>query len=131
MSIPIPLFFVIGLWIGGILNAVWYYWWMYVSARRGKPLGKYKWPVLALFEHYHWATILYVVAFRLRLPIVSPILAGVATVFLLDEALAQQHKFAMGSGHFLPSLAIELIILALWLLIELAIAFLNLIIFFP
>ena len=119
LNITTPLFFILGLWVGGIVNAIWYYWWAYISARRGKPLGKYKWPILSIFEHYHHSTILYILGFRLALPMLSPILIGIATVFLLDECLAQPHKFALGSGHFKESLAIEIIILLAWLLAEL------------
>jgi len=113
------LWFIIGLWIGGIANAVWYYWWAYLGARKGEPLGKYKWSILSLFEHYHHSTILYILAFRLRLPIVSPIFIGIATVLLLDECIAQEEPFAIGSDHFAESLCLELIILAGWLLLEL------------
>jgi len=114
-------FFIIGLWIGGIINAIWYYWWAYISARRGKPLGKYKWPILSIFEHYHHSTALFIASFRLWRLIypVSPVLAGVATVFLLDEVLAQQHKLALGSGHFMESLLLEIIIFLIWILVEL------------
>jgi len=24
---------VLGLWVGGLLNAIWYYWWAYLGAR--------------------------------------------------------------------------------------------------
>ena len=105
---------VIGLWIGGIVNAIWYYWWGWLGARKGKPIGKYKHPLLSIFEHYHWATILYILGFRLDLPI----LVGVATVLLLDESLAQSHKFALGSGHFKESLLLELLILSSWMFAE-------------
>ena len=115
----VPLFFVIGLWIGGIANAAWYYWWAYLGAKRGKPSGKYRHPVLSLFEHYHWATVLYILGFRLWSPVISPALLGIATVLLLDEATAQAHKFSLGSGHEVPSALIEVIILLLWLLAEL------------
>jgi hypothetical protein len=43
-------------------------------------------------------------------------------VLLLDEAIGQNHKFAVGSGHALPSALIEAIILALWALAELLIS---------
>jgi hypothetical protein len=109
---------VIGLWIGAIINAIWYWKWSIYDARRGKPLGKYRYPLLTLFEHYHWATVLYILGFRLNLPF----LCGAGTVLLLDEALAQNHKFAIGSGHALPSALIEAMILALWALVELLIS---------
>jgi len=107
--------FVIGLWIGGILNAVWYYKFKNLSLMRLYPRISY----LSILEHYHWSTILYILGFRLALPILSPILIGIATVLLLDEGLAQQHKFALGSDHFEESLMIEIIILLLWMLGEL------------
>ena len=110
--------FAIGLWVGAIMNAIWYWKWSIYDARRGKPLGKYKYPLLTLFEHYHWATVLYILGFRLNLPFLS----GAATVLLLDEALTQNHKFAIGSGHALPSALMEAMILALWALAELMIS---------
>jgi len=84
-------------------------------------LGKYRHPVLALLEHYHWATILYILGFRLWDLIypVSPVLVGMATVLLLDESVGQSHKFALGSGHFVPSILIETAIILLWILAEL------------
>lgn len=111
--------FTIGLWIGAVMNAVWYWKWSIYDARRGgKPLGKYRYPLLTLFEHYHWATILYILGFRLNLPF----LCGAGTVLLFDEAIGQNHKFAIGSGHALPSALIEVMILALWALVELLIS---------
>jgi hypothetical protein len=106
---------VIGLWIGGIANAIWYWKWAIYDARRGKPLGKYRHPLLTLFEHYHWATIAYILCFRLHMPFFG----GMATIWLIDEAVAQNHKFAIGSGHEVPSMLLEVLILLLWALIEL------------
>jgi hypothetical protein len=37
---------------------------------------------------------------------------------LLDEAIGQAHKFALGSGHEVPSALLEIMIIALWILIE-------------
>jgi len=48
-----------------------------------------------------------------------PALLGAATVLLLDESVAQAHKFALGSGHFLESALIEVLILACWAIAEL------------
>jgi len=110
---------VVGMVIGLIMNAVWYYWWGYLGARKGKKaLGKYRWPVLSLFEHYHWATILTVAGYRLNLPI----LVGIALPWWLDEGLVQSHKFALGSGHFRETVLIELMIILLWMLVELVVA---------
>ena len=105
---------ILGLWAGAIANAIWYY----LAVPKGyveKPAGKYKHPLLAIFEHYHWATIAYILGFRLNIPF----LVGLATVLLLDEAIGQAHKFALGSGHEAPSALLEIMIIALWLLIEL------------
>ena len=110
-----PALLVIGLWIGGALNAVWYSFFRELSLYRLYPRA----PILSLFEHYHWATILYIAGFRLALPILPPILIGIATVLLLDECIAQEEPFAIGSDHFAESLCLELIILAGWLLLEL------------
>ena len=131
MNVTIPLFFILGLWFGGIMNAVWYYWWAYLGARKGKPLGKYRWPMLSLLEHYHHSTILYILGFRLGAQILSPILLGMATVFLLDESLAQQHKFALGSDHFRESLLIEVLIISFWILAELFNKFFSVILTAP
>ena len=106
---------VLGLWAGGLLNAIWYYWWAYLGAREDQPLGKYRWPALSALEHYHWATVLYILGFRLEMPA----LLGVATVLLLDESVGQVHKFALGSGHFLESALLEILILACWAVAEL------------
>ena len=118
---------IIGLWVGGIINALWFYKWAYLDARgrRRKPLGKYRNPILAIFEHYHWSTILYIIAVRIWSTI-SPFLIGVATIFFLDECLSQQHRFALGSDHFKESILVELLILVGWMLIEAAHA-----LFFP
>ena len=98
------------------MNAVWYYYWAYLGVRkRGKPLGKYKWAVLSLFEHYHWATILAILGFRLNIPL----LTGISSAFLIDEGVGQQHKFSMGSGHFRESMLIESLIILIWILVEL------------
>ena len=56
-----PVLLVIGLWIGGVLNAVWYSFFRELSLYRLYPRA----PILSLFEHYHWATILYIAGFRL------------------------------------------------------------------
>jgi len=115
------IFFIIGLWVGGIINALWFYKWAYLDARgrRRKPLGKYKHPILAIFEHYHWATILYIIAFRIW-TFISPFLIGVATILFLDECLSQQHRFSLGSDHFKESILVEALILVGWMLIEVA-----------
>jgi hypothetical protein len=105
---------ILGLWAGAIANAIWYHY----AVPRGyveKPVGKYKHPLLIIFEHYHWATILYILGFRLNIPF----LVGFATVLLLDEAIGQAHKFALGSGHEVPSALLEITIIALWILAEL------------
>jgi len=107
--------FVIGLWVGGIANAIWYWKWSVYDARREKPLGKYRHPLLTIFEHYHWATISMIIGFRLWVPA----LIGFGIVLLLDEALAQNHKFALGSGHEIPSALLEIIIILVWILAEL------------
>ena len=105
----------LGLVAGLVLNGIWYYYWAYLGARRGKPLGKYRWPVLSVFEHYHWATVLAILGFRLRMPF----LIGVAAAWFIDEGVGQQHKFALGSGHFLESALLEVLIILLWVLAEL------------
>ena len=105
----------IGFVIGLILNGIWWYWWAFLGMRRGKkPLGKYKWPALSILEHYHWATILAILGFRLKIPF----LVGVSIAWFADEGLAQQHKFALGSDHFRESTLVEILILAVWLAIE-------------
>jgi hypothetical protein len=110
------LWFVLGMWAGGIANAIWYWKWSIYDARRGRKLaGKYASPILVFFEHYHWATILYILGFRLNIPF----LVGFATMLLIDESVGQNHKFSLGSGHEIPSLAIEVFIVALWILAEL------------
>lgn len=96
------LFFV-GVWIGCIANAVWH------SFFNKYSLG------LEIFEHYHWATVLMILGFRLNLPI----LLGTALVWLLDESIGQKNKFSIGSGHLKASVLIEVLILALWILTEL------------
>lgn len=106
---------VLGLWVGCMANAIWYYICYYVEPRKYKISGKYRFPLLTIFEHYHWATVLFILGFRLDLPL----LVGIAIPLLLDEALAQAHKFAMGSGHFVPSALVEIVILLLWALAEL------------
>ncbi|MEM3953398.1 MAG: hypothetical protein QXT92_00410 [Nitrososphaerota archaeon] len=95
--------FFIGVWIGGVANAVWYSF-----------FDKYSFG-LEIFEHYHWATVLTILGFRLS----QPILLGIALVWLLDEAIGQRNKFAIGSGHFKASALVEVLILALWILVEL------------
>jgi hypothetical protein len=40
-------------------------------------------------------------------------------MLLIDESVGQNHKFSLGSGHEVPSMIIEVIILALWILVEL------------
>jgi len=106
---------VAGLWLGSVANAIWYWKWSIYDARRGKPLGKYRHPLTKLLEHYHWATISMILGFRLWIPA----LIGFGLVLLLDEALAQSHKFALGSGHEIPSALIEVEIILLWILAEL------------
>lgn len=101
----------IGLVIGLLLNGIWYAYWVGYSKKK---LGKYRYPPLVLFEHYHWATILAILGFRLKIPL----LIGVSAAWFLDEGLAQQHKFAIGSGHCKESALLELIIIAIWILIE-------------
>ena len=127
MNISPLIFLIIGLWVGGIINALWFYKWAYLDARgrRRKPLGKYKHPILAIFEHFHWATILYIVAVRIWTAI-SPFLIGIATIFFLDECLSQQHRFSLGSDHFKESILVEALILIGYMLIEVAHA-----LFFP
>ena len=105
----------LGFIAGLIANAIWYYYWAYLGARKGKPLGKYRWKPLSLMEHYHWASILSILGFRLKIPL----LIGVSAAWFLDEGLAQQHKFAIRSGHCLESALIELLIIAAWILAEL------------
>ncbi|MEM1548719.1 MAG: hypothetical protein QXM02_06860 [Thermoproteota archaeon] len=99
---------VVGVWVGSILNAVWYarFSKYEVSEALGMPLQ--------VFEHYHWATVLTILGLRLSIPM----LLGVALVWLLDEAVGQEHKFSIGSKHFLKSLIVELAILLVWLLVE-------------
>jgi hypothetical protein len=110
------LWLILGLWAGGIANAIWYWKWSVYDVRKSRKLtGKYASPVLTVFEHYHWATILYILGFRLNIPF----LVGFATMLLIDESVAQNHKFGLGSGHEVPSLIIEVIIIALWILAEL------------
>jgi len=109
------LHFFIGFVLGLILNGVWYYWWAYLGMREGKPLGKYRWPAIAILEHYHWATVLAILGFRLGVPF----LVGVSVAWFADEGLAQQHKFALGSDHFLESALVEVLILACWVAAEL------------
>jgi len=102
--------FVIGLIIGTLLNAIWYFKFRDLSLRTLYS----RIPLLTFFEHYHWSSILYILGFRLGLPV----LVGVATVFLLDEGIVQEEKFALGSGHFVESLLLELLIIVVWLLAE-------------
>jgi hypothetical protein len=109
---------IIGLWLGGIANAIWYWKWSIYDIRQGKPLGKYRYPILTIFEHYHWATICFILGLRLWIPA----LIGFGIVLLLDEAIAQNHKFAIGSGHEIPSFLILVEILLIWVLIELLVA---------
>ena len=116
----IPLLF-LGFVAGLVANGVWYYYWAYLGARKGKPLGKYGWGFLKYFEHYHWATILAILGFRLKLPF----LVGVSIAWFADEGLAQQHKFALGSDHFRVSCVVEIIILLLWALAELLLSLLT------
>lgn len=106
---------VIGLWAGCLANAIWYYINYYIEPRKYKILGKYRFPLLTIFEHYHWSTMLFIFGFRLDLPI----LIGMAIPILLDEALVQTHKFALGSGHSIPSALLEVTIFLLWALAEL------------
>lgn len=97
------ILFFVGVWIGGITNAVWH------SFFNKYSLG------LEIFEHYHWATVLTILGFRLS----QTILLGIALVWLLDEAIGQRDKFAIGSRHFKASVLVEVLILALWILTEL------------
>jgi len=107
--------FILGLWAGGIANAVWYWKWSVYDVRKGRKLtGKYANPVLAVFEHFHWATVCYILGFRLNIPF----LIGFATMLLIDESVGQNHKFSLGSGHEIPSMIIEVLIVALWILAE-------------
>lgn len=108
------LWLFLGFVAGLIANAAWYYKWAYIDARKGKPLGKYRFGWLAIFEHYHWATILAVLGFRLNIPF----FVGAAAALFADEGLAQAHKFALGSGHFKESLLVEIMIICLWALGE-------------
>ena len=101
--------FVIGLIVGVIANSIWYSWFKDYSAGLRERISFMK-----VWEHYHHSTILYILGFRLGLPV----LVGVATVFLLDEGIAQEDKFALGSGHFVESLLLELLIIVVWLLAE-------------
>ncbi|MEM1557966.1 MAG: hypothetical protein QXT26_05680 [Thermoproteota archaeon] len=98
----------IGVWVGSVLNTFWYS--CFSKYKISKALGV----SLHVFEHYHWATVLTILGFRFSISI----FLGVALVWLLDEAIGQKHKFAVGSGHFLESLIIELIILLIWLMVE-------------
>jgi hypothetical protein len=68
-----------------------------------------RYPLLVIFEHYHWATILYILDLRLDIPF----LLGFATILLLDETIGQARKFALGSGHEAPSALLEAMIIAL------------------
>ena len=102
--------FVVGLIVGVVANSVWYSWFKDYSAGLRERVGFMK-----ICEHFHWSSILYILGFRLGLPV----LVGVATVFLLDEGIAQEERFALGSGHFVESLLLEILILLLWILIEL------------
>lgn len=110
-------FLILGLWIGAIANAIWYHWCYYIETRKYKIGGKYRISFLYIFEHYHWATILFILGLRLDLPI----MIGVGIVLLLDECLAQAHKFALGSGHERESMLVEVIILLLWISVEMII----------
>ena len=101
--------FVGGLIIGVVANSVWYSWFKDYSAGLRERIGFMK-----ICEHFHWSSILYILGFRLGLPV----LVGVATVFLLDEGIAQEERFALGSGHFVESLLLELLIIVVWLLAE-------------
>lgn len=102
---------ILGLFTGGILNAVWYYFWADFDE---KHLGKYRYRMLSFFEHFHWATVLYIIFAETGLIFFF----GVATILLIDEAVAQNHKFSLGSGHEVESLIIELFILLLWLMLK-------------
>jgi len=97
---------VVGLWAGAVANAIWYY-------RFDKYKLRHLWTTW--LEHYHWATILYILGFRLQ----TPLLVGVATMLLIDEAVGQTHKFALGSDHEVQSTLIEVLIIAVWALAEL------------
>ena len=110
-----------GFVFGLILNGFWYYYWAYLGRRKGKKSGKYRNPALALFEHYHWATIMAIAGFRLNIPA----FIGVSAAWFADEGLAQQHKFALGSGHAAESFLIEVLIVAIWIFIEAVYAVLS------
>lgn len=109
------LFIILGIFLGLVINAIWYYFNFFIEAKKYKLSGKYRFPIVVYFEHYHWATMLLIIGFRLRLPI----LIGVGLALLLDEGLAQQHRFALGSGHFTESLIIFILIIAFWIIVEL------------
>ena len=106
----------LGLVSGLVANAIWYYFNFFYDARRNpKAFGKYRHPLAEIFEHYHHATILTILGFRFN----QPFLLGFSAALFLDEGIGQQHKFALGSGHFRESLCLELIILSVWVLLEL------------
>ncbi|MEM2196614.1 MAG: hypothetical protein QXI11_02065 [Thermoproteota archaeon] len=100
-----------GLFVGGIINAVWYYLWADFDE---KHLGKYRYRILSWFEHFHWATILYILFIETGITFFF----GMATIFLVDESVAQNHKFSLGSGHEPESFSIWIIIILIWIILK-------------
>lgn len=106
----------LGFAVGMVANGIWYYYCVDSASIHGIERGKYVWGgIWVFFEHYHWATIFAILGFRLDIPF----FIGLSTALLIDEGVAQEHKFAIGSGHFIPSTIIEVVIISLWILSEL------------
>ena len=116
---PVATEITIGIITGLVMNALWYYYWAFMDSNpssRAKIRGKYAWRrIFHWLEHFHWATILLILGCRLGVPL----FVGVSISLFADEGLSQQHKFSLGSGHEKESFLIEILIIALWIVIEL------------
>jgi len=98
-------FILAGIIIGSIINAIWRH-----------AFSKYEHNWMIYFEHYHWAIILFYPWLIVDNPLTETLL-GVGLILWLDEALFQEHSFALGSSHFMESTLIGVWLVSILLLI--------------
>ena len=99
-------FILVGIIIGSLIDVAWRYY-----------FSKYDHDWMIPFEHYHWSIVMFFLSIMIDVKPISGILTGISLILWLDELLFQDHSFAIGSDHFMPSTIIGCLICFLMLLL--------------